>query len=97
MCSEKKATAVNWIEGRGKSIAAQSRITSATLHNVLRTDASHLVTLNSAKNHVGSAIAGALGGFNAHASNVVSAIFLATGQDVAQNVESSQCITTMEQ
>lgn len=48
------------------------------------------------KNLAGSAIAGALGGFNAHASNIVSAIFIATGQDPAQNVESSQCITMME-
>lgn len=37
-----------------------------------------------------------LGGFNAHAANVVTAIFLATGQDPAQNVESSNCITLME-
>eukprot|EP00475_Leptophrys_vorax_P034846 TRINITY_DN5678_c0_g4_i2.p2 TRINITY_DN5678_c0_g4~~TRINITY_DN5678_c0_g4_i2.p2 ORF type:complete len:232 (+),score=15.22 TRINITY_DN5678_c0_g4_i2:83-697(+) len=41
-------------------------------------------------------MAGALGGFNAHASNIVSAVFLATGQDPAQNVESSQCITLLE-
>jgi hypothetical protein len=36
------------------------------------------------KNLVGSAMAGALGGFNAHAANVVAAVFLATGQDPAQ-------------
>ena len=45
---------------------------------------------------VGSAVAGSLGGNNAHASNVVTAIFLATGQDPAQNVESSNCMTLME-
>ncbi|PRQ25239.1 putative hydroxymethylglutaryl-CoA reductase (NADPH) [Rosa chinensis] len=48
------------------------------------------------KNLTGSAIAGALGGFNAHASNIVSAVYLATGQDPAQNIESSHCITMME-
>lgn len=36
------------------------------------------------KNLVGSAMAGAVGGFNAHAANVVAAVFLATGQDPAQ-------------
>jgi hydroxymethylglutaryl-CoA reductase (NADPH) len=41
-------------------------------------------------------MAGALGGFNAHASNIVSAVYIATGQDPAQNVESSHCITMME-
>ncbi|KAL0376279.1 UNVERIFIED_CONTAM: 3-hydroxy-3-methylglutaryl-coenzyme A reductase, partial [Sesamum calycinum] len=44
----------------------------------------------------GSAMAGALGGFNAHASNIVSAVYIATGQDPAQNIESSHCITMME-
>ncbi|OIC67650.1 hypothetical protein A7L55_18370 [Acinetobacter baumannii] len=37
-----------------------------------------------------------MGGFNAHASNIVSAVFIATGQDPAQNIESSHCITMME-
>ena len=41
-------------------------------------------------------MAGSVGGFNAHASNIVTGIFLATGQDPAQNVESSNCITLME-
>ncbi|KVE84110.1 Hydroxymethylglutaryl-CoA reductase, class I/II, partial [Cynara cardunculus var. scolymus] len=48
------------------------------------------------KNLTSSAIAGSLGGFNAHAANVVSAVFIATGQDPAQNFESSHCITMME-
>jgi hydroxymethylglutaryl-CoA reductase (NADPH) len=41
-------------------------------------------------------MAGSIGGFNAHAANIVTAIFLATGQDPAQNVESSNCITVMK-
>ncbi|KAJ5471481.1 3-hydroxy-3-methylglutaryl-coenzyme A reductase [Penicillium desertorum] len=97
LCSDKKSAAVNWVEGRGKSVVAQSQVSASAIKNVLKTDSSKLVSLNCAKNHIGSAIAGTLGGFNAHASNIVSAIFLATGQDIAQNVESSQCITTMEQ
>ncbi|KAK1397809.1 hypothetical protein POM88_007672 [Heracleum sosnowskyi] len=32
------------------------------------------------KNLTGSAVAGALGGFNAHAANIVSAVFRTTGQ-----------------
>lgn len=45
---------------------------------------------------VGSAVAGSIGGFNAHAANIVTAIFIATGQDPAQNVSSSNCMTLME-
>lgn len=37
-----------------------------------------------------------IGGFNAHAANIVTAIFIATGQDPAQNIASSNCITIME-
>ncbi|KAI4320900.1 hypothetical protein MLD38_034333 [Melastoma candidum] len=95
-CSDKKPAAVNWIEGRGKSVVCEAIITEDVVKKVLKTNVASLVELNMLKNLTGSAIAGALGGFNAHASNIVSAIYIATGQDPAQNVESSHCITMME-
>lgn len=87
---------MNWIEGRGKSVVCEATIKGEVVKKVLKTNVSALVELNMIKNLAGSAVAGALGGFNAHASNIVSAIFIATGQDPAQNVESSHCITMME-
>ncbi|KAI0501627.1 hypothetical protein KFK09_016572 [Dendrobium nobile] len=95
-CSDKKPSAVNWILGRGKSVVCEAVIKEEVIKKVLKTSVSALVEVNTIKNLAGSAIAGALGGFNAHASNIVSAIFIATGQDPAQNVESSHCITMME-
>lgn len=95
-CSDKKPAAVNWIEGRGKSVVCEAIIKEEVVSKVLKTNVAALVELNMLKNLTGSAIAGSLGGFNAHASNIVSAIFIATGQDPAQNVESSHCITMME-
>ncbi|XP_071697489.1 3-hydroxy-3-methylglutaryl-coenzyme A reductase 3-like [Rutidosis leptorrhynchoides] len=95
-CSDKKPAAVNWIEGRGKSIVCEAVIKEQVVKQVLKTTVDSLVELNVLKNLTGSAMAGALGGFNAHASNIVSALFLATGQDPAQNIESSHCITMME-
>ncbi|XBH92960.1 hypothetical protein VPH35_083981 [Triticum aestivum] len=95
-CSDKKSAAVNWIEGRGKSVVCEAIIREDVVEKVLKTNVQSLVELNVIKNLAGSAVAGALGGFNAHASNIVSAIFIATGQDPAQNVESSQCITMLE-
>ncbi|KAL8218370.1 hypothetical protein R6Q57_021743 [Mikania cordata] len=95
-CSDKKPAAVNWIEGRGKSVVCESVITEEVVRKVLKTTVPALVELNTLKNLAGSAIAGSLGGFNAHAANIVSAIFIATGQDPAQNIESSHCITMME-
>nr|P48021.1 RecName: Full=3-hydroxy-3-methylglutaryl-coenzyme A reductase; Short=HMG-CoA reductase [Camptotheca acuminata]AAA33040.1 3-hydroxy-3-methylglutaryl coA reductase [Camptotheca acuminata] len=95
-CSDKKPAAVNWIEGRGKSVVCEAVIKEEVVKKVLKTNVASLVELNMLKNLTGSAMAGALGGFNAHASNIVSAVYLATGQDPAQNVESSHCITMME-
>ncbi|KAK9944440.1 hypothetical protein M0R45_010010 [Rubus argutus] len=95
-CSDKKPAAVNWIEGRGKSVVCEAVIKGDVVTKVLKTNVAALVELNMLKNLTGSAVAGALGGFNAHASNIVSAVYLATGQDPAQNIESSHCITMME-
>ncbi|KKK21486.1 hypothetical protein AOCH_006943 [Aspergillus ochraceoroseus] len=94
-CTDKKAAALNWIDGRGKSVVAEAIIPGDVVRNVLKSNVDALVELNTSKNLIGSAMAGSLGGFNAHASNIVTAVFLATGQDPAQNVESSSCITTM--
>ncbi|KAF9529996.1 hydroxymethylglutaryl-coenzyme A reductase-domain-containing protein [Crepidotus variabilis] len=95
-CTDKKPAAINWIEGRGKSVVAEAVIPGKVVKSVLKTTVASLVNLNVKKNLVGSAMAGSVGGFNAHAANILTAVFLATGQDPAQNVESSQCMTLME-
>jgi NADP-dependent 3-hydroxy-3-methylglutaryl-CoA reductase len=95
-CTDKKPSAINWIEGRGKSVVAEARISEEIVTKTLKTTIHDLIDLNINKNLIGSAMAGSIGGFNAHASNVVTAIFLACGQDAAQNVESSNCMTLME-
>jgi hydroxymethylglutaryl-CoA reductase (NADPH) len=95
-CTDKKPAAINWIDGRGKSVVAEAIIPGHIVRSVLKSDVDALVELNVSKNLIGSAMAGSIGGFNAHAANIVTAIFLATGQDPAQNVESSNCITVMK-
>ncbi|KAK0482246.1 hydroxymethylglutaryl-coenzyme A reductase-domain-containing protein [Armillaria novae-zelandiae] len=95
-CTDKKAAAINWIEGRGKSVVAEAVIPGKVVQSVLKTTVEALCNLNTKKNLIGSAMAGSIGGFNAHAANILTAIFLATGQDPAQNVESSNCMTLME-
>jgi len=96
VCTDKKPSSLNWTDGRGKSIVAEATIPAKLIQDVLKTTVDALVEVNIAKNLIGSAIAGSIGGFNAHASNIVTAMFLATGQDPAQNVESSNCMTLME-
>lgn len=95
-CTDKKVAAINWLQGRGKSVVCEATIPASVIQKVLKTSASALVELNISKNLVGSAMAGSIGGFNAHAANIVTAIYIATGQDVAQNIASSNCITLME-
>merc|ERR1712232_471702 len=97
MGTDKKPSAMNWIDGRGKSVVCEAKISGHVVEKVLKSSVAEMVELNVSKNMIGSALAGSIGGFNAHASNIVTAIFLATGQDPAQNVESSNCITLMEE
>jgi hydroxymethylglutaryl-CoA reductase (NADPH) len=95
-CTDKKPAAINWIDGRGKSVVAEAIIPAEVVKTVLKTDVDSMVELNINKNLIGSAMAGSVGGFNAHAANIVAAVFLATGQDPAQVVESANCITIMK-
>ena len=88
--------AINWIEGRGYSVVAEALVQSTVVETFLKTTVAAMIELNQAKNLIGSAMAGSIGGFNAHAANVVTAVFIATGQDPAQNVESSNCLTILE-
>jgi hydroxymethylglutaryl-CoA reductase (NADPH) len=94
-CTDKKPSAINWVEGRGKSVVAEATVTADRVEKMLKTSVDSLIQLNIDKNFIGSAMAGSLGGFNAQAANVVAAVFLATGQDPAQVVESATCLTSM--
>ncbi|MCS6788893.1 MAG: hypothetical protein NZ733_06355 [Aigarchaeota archaeon] len=93
LCTDKKPAAVNWVMGRGKTVSAEAVIKRDVVGSVLKTTPEAVMKVVSAKLYVGSALAGALGGFNAHVANVIAAVFIATGQDLAQVVESSESIT----
>uniref|UniRef100_A0AAR2JA66 3-hydroxy-3-methylglutaryl-coenzyme A reductase n=1 Tax=Pygocentrus nattereri TaxID=42514 RepID=A0AAR2JA66_PYGNA len=95
-CTDKKPAAINWIEGRGKSVVCEATIPAKVVKEILKTSTEALVDVNINKNLVGSAMAGSIGGYNAHAANLVAAIYIACGQDPAQTVGSSNCITLME-
>ena len=79
-CTDKKAAAVNWIEGRGKSVTCEAFIPPKVVEKVLKTSVEALVEINYSKNLIGSAIAGTIGGNNAHAANIVAAVYIACGQ-----------------
>lgn len=95
MCSDKKPAAINMINGRGKTVVAESRIPKEIVESKLHATAAQITDTNNRKNLVGSSMAGTLGA-NAHAANMVAALYIATGQDPAQVVGASMTITTCE-
>jgi len=95
LCTDKKPAAINAVEGRGRSVTADVVVPSEVVEDSLETTPDAIAEINTRKNLLGSAKAGALG-FNAHVANPVAAMFLATGQDEAQVVEGANAITTAE-
>ncbi len=96
MCSDKKNTVVNSLIGRGKTVVAEATIPREVVTKELKSDPLLINEVNLRKNWLGSARAGSTSQFNAHFANVVAAIFIATGQDLAQVVESSSGYTWTE-
>jgi len=92
-CTDKKPSAINWINGRGKTVIANCELDIDKFENIIKFPVENLVKLNIQKNLIGSALAGSIGGFNSHAANIVAGIYLATGQDIAQIGTSSVCLT----
>jgi hydroxymethylglutaryl-CoA reductase (NADPH) len=95
LCSDKKPAAINSVEGRGRTVAADVELPRDLVETYFDATPEAIAEINTRKNLVGSAKAGALG-FNAHAANTVAAAFLATGQDIAQVVEGANAITTAD-
>ena len=94
-CVDKKPSAVNFLEGRGKRVFAEVVLERPVLERVLKTRAESLLEVQYRKNMLGSIAAGAMG-FNAHYANVLAAFFIATGQDLAQVAEGAMGVTCVE-
>lgn len=94
-CVDKKPSWLNILEGRGMKAWAEVTIPTKILKLVLKTTAQKMYDVWLAKCMVGSAMSGSMG-FNAQYANVIAALFLATGQDIAHVVEGSVGVTTAE-
>lgn len=95
-CTDKKVSAINSIEGRGKSVIAECTLPAKLVARYLKTTPRRFVELHIRKNLIGSILAGSLMSANAHAANMLLAFYLATGQDAANIVEGSQAIDHAE-
>lgn len=95
-CSDKKATGVNGILGRGKYVVAELTVPGRLVGKYLKSTPEKIVQLNIRKNLIGTMLAGGLRSANAHYANMLLAFYLATGQDAANIIEGSQGITQAE-
>lgn len=95
MCVDKKPNHLNFIEGRGYKVWADAIITEDIVSKVLKTDPLKIEEVGRRKLMYGSILSGTIGA-NAQMANVLSAIFLATGQDLGHIAESSAGVTTVE-
>ncbi len=95
-CTDKKATAINGILGRGKNVVAELLIPRDLCERRLKTTPEKIVDLNIKKNLLGTMLAGGIRSANAHFANMLLAFYLATGQDAANIVEGSQGIVHAE-
>ncbi|WP_406004776.1 hydroxymethylglutaryl-CoA reductase [Streptomyces sp. NBC_00637] len=95
-CTDKKATAVNGILGRGKNVVTELLVPRAVVEDVLHTTAAKIAELNLRKNLLGTLLAGGIRSANAHFANMLLGFYLATGQDAANIVEGSQGVVMAE-
>ncbi|MWA09139.1 hydroxymethylglutaryl-CoA reductase [Streptomyces sp. BA2] len=95
-CTDKKATAINGILGRGKNVVTELLVPRDIVRDVLHTSAAAIAELNVHKNMIGTVLAGGIRSANAHYANMLLAFYLATGQDAANIVEGSQGMTVAE-
>ncbi len=93
--TDKKASWLNLIEGRGFEVWAECTVSKKVLSSILHTTANDVYKTWLSKCMLGSYASGSLG-YNSHFANIIAAIFIATGQDPAHVVEGSSGITICE-
>ena len=92
--TDKKASQINAMRTRGKRVTAEMVVKRDVLRDVMDADTEQLYTHSKIAN-IGSMLAGANNN-GCHAANAITAIFIATGQDVANVAESSAGILYTE-
>jgi hydroxymethylglutaryl-CoA reductase (NADPH) len=92
---DKKPAWLNFINKRGYAVWAEARIPKQIVASHLKTTPEKLFDVWLNKCIMGSIMSGSLG-FNSQYANVIAALFIATGQDLAHVVEGSMGVTTMK-
>ena len=90
LATDKKPSYINTLHTRGKRVTAEATIPAAVLRERLRTEPTRLRDHGLVAN-VGAFLAGASNN-GLHAANAIAAMFIATGQDVANVAEGSAAV-----
>ncbi len=93
--SDKKPSLRTIQRGRGYEVTAEATLAHAVMQESLKSSAETMIAVANAKLIAGSDVAGMLGR-NLHVANIIAALYLATGQDVAHTVEGSMATTGVE-
>ncbi len=91
MDTDKKHSQLNTLNSRGKRVIAEATIPGHLIKSIMGTTAESLFKMR-AISQVGNFMAGSVN-TGAHSANGITAMFIATGQDVANVAESSAAIT----
>jgi len=91
MDTDKKHSQINTLHSRGKRVIAEATIPAEKLKSIMGVTPEQMYK-HRAISQVGSFMAGAVN-TGAHSANGITAVFMATGQDVANVAESSAAIT----
>jgi hydroxymethylglutaryl-CoA reductase (NADPH) len=92
--TDKKASMINIMRTRGKRVTAEATISRQDLLDIMGVDSKVLAYHHGVAN-VGSFLAG-VNNNGLHSANAITAMFIATGQDVANVAESSAAIIYAE-
>jgi hydroxymethylglutaryl-CoA reductase (NADPH) len=92
--TDKKSSQVNMLRTRGKRVVAEATIAGELFEKVMRSSSDRLFQARQVSN-----LGGFMSGVNnngAHSANGITAVFIATGQDVANVAESSAAFVFAE-
>jgi hydroxymethylglutaryl-CoA reductase (NADPH) len=88
--TDKKHSQLNTLHSRGRRVVAEATIRHETMREMMELDTKTLFRARQASN-VGAMLAGSVNN-GAHSANGITALFIATGQDVANVAESHAAI-----
>jgi hydroxymethylglutaryl-CoA reductase (NADPH) len=94
LATDKKSSQVNILRTRGKRVVAEARLSPGLIRDVMHTTPAVMFQARQVSN-LGGLMAGVNNNGN-HSANAITALFVATGQDIANVAESSAALVHTE-